>query len=93
VNRRYMYKVVCVMMLAGLQVGYLLSSLGPLEIAFRVKFHITKDRQGLELLLGAIGIIGMALGSLLFTLSFVRNMGRRKAIIYACFIGVLGTLL
>ncbi len=88
-----MYKLVAVLMLCGLQVGYLLGSLAPLEYAFRVKELWARDHGGLSLLLGASGIIGLALGSLVFGLGFIRKRGRRWVIVVGCCVGIIGILI
>eukprot|EP00347_Sterkiella_histriomuscorum_P001597 403371420 len=93
VNMQYLLKITLVLMLAGVQIGYILSCMQPIDLALGLKFEYTQDNgQALSSLLSCSGVFGMAIGSYLLVIPIMKRWGRRRAILIGVYIGVVGIL-
>ncbi|CDW89549.1 sugar transporter family protein [Stylonychia lemnae] len=91
INRYYMTKFMTVVFLVGMQIGFIIHTMGILIDVFMQKFGLdTSYKNYYASMFGFMDMIGAALGSL--AAGKLMTMGRKTSLQIGTFVGVIGTL-
>ncbi|CDW71496.1 sugar transporter family protein [Stylonychia lemnae] len=90
----YLLKLIAVLSIGGIQIGYLMSCMGPIDKSLGLKLGWTNDNgQVLSGILATIALLGIALGSYVLAIPLMDHQGRRQSILVGIYIGMVGVII